>query len=577
MLRIRAVQGGSYILSEDRIAQAQEIFRQAFPNPDMSGYAAQIPELLRDPIEHGYHTSLLIAERTFGKVEGFALVINFPQAECAFLDFIAVRPDAHGRGIGGTLYEATREHAQKMGAKALYLEVDPDDPAHMLVPSSVEEAQKRINFYEQYGVRVIDGTTYAEPVGDPPTTAYLLFDGLDQSTTLSRASARIAVDMIIARRFAHVVDPAIRKKIVNSFKDDPVLFRARRRKRPSLPRQAVKTRRLSERFAMVMSPKHELHHVRDRAYFERPARVHAIEGALSDSGLFARSLPREHGEKPILAVHDADFVQFLRTVTGHLKEGRPFYPDTFPIRRPEKKPKRLPDQAGYYCIDTGTPLYKNAFVAARVAADTALTAAEELLAGRPLSYAACRPPGHHAGANYFGGFCYFNNAAIAAQFLRAHGRIAIFDIDFHHGNGTQDIFYERDDVLTVSIHGHPDYEYPFFSGFANEKGEGAGLGFNHNYPLPPGTDDTRYLRTFKRALDLIVQNRPDILVVSLGFDILKGDPTGTFVVNPQLFRTLGALLMKTRLPVLIVQEGGYNVRNIRRGSLEFFHGCADAL
>ena len=562
MIRIRAVQGGSYVLSRDRIEQVQEIFQQAFPEPDMAGYATRIPELLRDPIEQGYHSALLIAERAFGKVDGFALVINFPQTECAFLDFIAVRPDVHGSGIGGALYEATREHCQRMGAKGLYLEVDPDEAEYALDQDTLPQARKRIRFYEQYGVRVISGTDYAVPVGDPPTTAFLLFDGLDVTTELPRATARKAVEMILTRRFAHIADPTYRKNIIASFREDPVAFRPRRRNRQEPPRQAVQSRRLGERFAMVISPKHEIHHVRERGYFERPARVRAIDEALADSGLFARFLPREHGEKIILAVHDSDFVQFLRVVTGKLKAGRPFYPDTFPIRRPDKKPKRIPDQAGYYCIDTGTPLYRNAFVAARVAADTAVTAAEELLAGRRLAYAACRPPGHPAGA---------------AEFLRPHGKIAIFDIDFHHGNGTQDIFYERDDVLTVSIHGDPDYEYPFFSGFTNETGLGTGEGYNRNFPLPPKTDNARYLRTFKKALDHVMQFRPDILIVGLGFDILKGDPTGTFLLSPDIFRTIGMQLMQTRLPVLVVQEGGYNVRNIRRGSVEFFHGCNEGI
>jgi len=575
MIRIRAVQGGTTILSQDRIQQVQAIFREAFPNPDMEGYAARIPELLRDPVQRGYHTVLLVAERAFGRVDGFALTINFPQAECAFLDFIAVRPDVHGSGIGGALYEATREYCEQMGAKGLYLEVDPDDPADTLEPETLEEARKRIRFYEQYGVRVIEGTDYAVPVGDPPTTAYLLFDGLGQTERLDRASARKAVGMILKRRFSHIADPAYRRRIVGSFRDDPVRFRARARARQEAPRQAVRSRRLGERFAMVISPKHEIHHVRERGYYERPARVRAIEEALRDSGLFARMQPREHGDRPILAVHEPEFVAFLRAVTGKLKEGRPFYPDTFPIRRPDRRPKHHPDQAGFYCIDTGTPLYRNAFIAAKTAANTAVTAAEELLAGRRLAYAVCRPPGHHAGANYFGGFCYFNNAAIAAQFLRPHGKIAIFDIDFHHGNGTQDIFYERSDVLTVSIHGNPDTEYPYFSGFSGEIGEYEGAGCNQNFPLPPGTENERYLRTFARALDTVKSFKPEILIVSLGFDILKGDPTGTFLLSPPALRTMGKLLAETRLPLLIVQEGGYNVRNIRQGSTAFFQGCAE--
>lgn len=575
MIRIRAVESGSTILSEDRIAQTQEIFRQAFPDPDMAGYAGRIPDLLRDPIEQGYHTTLLIAERAFGRVDGFALLIHFPQAECAFLDFIAVRPNLHGSGIGGALYEATREYCQQMGAKGLYLEVDPDEPEDAVDLSVLDQSRKRIRFYEQYGVRVIDGTAYAMPVGDPPTTAYLLFDGLGVTEELSRASARKAVEMLLTRRFGHIADPAYRKAVLDSFRDDPVRFRPRLRTRSNAPRQAVLHRRLGERFAMVISQKHEIHHVRERGYYERPARVRAIDEALRGTGLFARMAPREHGERPILAVHDAHFVQFLRAVTHKLKEGRPFYPDTFPIRRPDRRPKHHPDQAGFYCIDTGTPLYRNAFIAAKAAANTAVTAAEELLAGRRLAYAVCRPPGHHAGANYFGGFCYFNNAAIAAQFLRPHGRIAILDIDYHHGNGTQDIFYERSDVLTLSIHGDPDVEYPYFSGFSNEIGEYEGAGCNQNFALPPGTDNERYLRTFARALDTVKSFKPEIVIVSLGFDTLKGDPTGSFVVTPAALRTMGKRLAELRLPLLVVQEGGYNVRNIRQGSVAFFTGCAE--
>lgn len=574
MIRIRALQGGSFILSNDRIEQVQEIFRQAFPHPDMAGYANKIPELLRDPIEHGYHAALLVAERAFGRVDGFAFVINFPQSECAFLDFIAVRPTLQGSGIGGALYEATREYAQQMGAKALYLEVDPDDPDTM-DEKTLAQARKRIRFYEQYGVRVIDGTDYDAPLGDPPTRALLLFDGLGRTETLGRVRARKAVEMILVRRFGHIADPAYRKRIVSSFRDDPVRFRPLQRAKLEAPRKTVQTRRLGERFAMVSTPNHEIHHVRERGYFERPARLHAINESLKDSGLFAQIPIRDHGDRPILAVHDSDFVQFLRAVAGQLKEGRPFYPDTFPIRRPDRKPRHLPDQAGYYCIDTGTPLYHNAFIAAKAAANTALTAAQELLAGRRLAYAACRPPGHHAGANYYGGFCYFNNAAIAAQFLVTTGRIAVLDIDYHHGNGTQDIFYGRSDVLTVSIHGDPNFEYPYFSGFANERGEGDGVGYNLNFPLPRGTDDARYLRTLERALDAIKAFAPAILVVSLGFDIMRGDPTGSFTLSPEALRTVGTRITQLRRPVLVVQEGGYNVRNIKRGSVAFFQGCAE--
>ena len=287
--------------------------------------------------------------------------------------------------------------------------------------------------------------------------------------------------------------------------------------------------------------------------------------------------PLEHGEKPILAVHDGEFVHFLRTVCAKLAKGRPIYPDTFPIRRPDRRPKELPEQAGYYCLDTGTPLYKGAYLGARAAVDTALTAADEILAGRRLAYAACRPPGHHAGKRFFGGFCYFNNAAIAAAYLAAHAKTTLLDIDYHHGNGTQDIFYQRDDIFTISIHGDPDYAYPYFSGYANERGEGAGLGSNRNFPLPPGTEEPAYLRTLDRALDLVQRAQTKTLVVGLGFDILKGDPTGRFLLRPSAFRAIGKRLGQLGLPLLVIQEGGYNIRNIRRGVVAFFRGVAETM
>ena len=332
--------------------------------------------------------------------------------------------------------------------------------------------------------------------------------------------------------------------------------------------------RMADSFSLVLAPKHELHHVKERGYFERPVRVTAIRESLEPTGLFSLVKCREHGEKPILAVHDRQFVHFLRTVCTNLKSDRPIYPDTFPLRQADRRPKEVAVQAGYYCIDDGTPLYPNAYHAARSSVDAALTGADELLSGRRLAYSVCRPPGHHAGARFYGGFCYFNNAAIAAQYLSAEARVAVLDIDFHHGNGTQDIFYRRDDVLTLSIHGTPDYAYPYFSGYAEETGEGAGLGFNLNLPLPPQSDEKRFANALKRALERVAEFKAEALIVGLGYDIMKGDPTGTFLLGPGALRTIGSRLMELDLPLLVIQEGGYNLRNLRSGSREFFIGCA---
>jgi len=578
MLRIRAIHGGAFPLSRDRLEQVQEIFRLSFP--DLSGYADSIPSMLRDPIHHGFRSVLLIAEGGVGRVDAFALILHFSAAECCFLDFIAVRPGARGGGFGAALYEAAREYAERSGAKGLYLEIDPDEPAPGATVPDAEKARenrRRLRFYEQHGVRVIDGTDYSEPVGEPPTSALLLYDGLGRAGALPRADALRAVEMILTQRFGHVADPEYVRRVIRSFRDDPVRFRPARFARDDEASISVDSKRLGASFAMVVTPKHEIHHVRERGYFERPVRAEAIRESLEPTGLFVSLPAREHGEAPIRAVHDADFVHYLRSVSGKIKEGRPIYPDTFPIRRPDQRPRELAVQAGFYCLDTGTPIYRNAYLAARAAVDTALTAADEVLAGRSVSYALCRPPGHHAGRRFFGGFCYFNNAAIAAQYLSTRAKVAVLDIDFHHGNGTQDIFYERGDLLTVSVHGHPDHSYPYFSGFEDETGAGRGVGCNRNFPLPPGTGEERYLRAFRRAVELIEQTDAEICVVSLGFDVLRGDPTGTFELAPGEMRKIGARLASGSRPLLVIQEGGYNVRNIRRGSSAFFRGCAEAL
>jgi acetoin utilization deacetylase AcuC-like enzyme len=304
--------------------------------------------------------------------------------------------------------------------------------------------------------------------------------------------------------------------------------------------------------------------------------VGALRDAIGPTNLFTAVPPRHFNEQVILAVHDRHFVNYLKVVCTKLETARPVYPDTFPIRRPDRRPRDLPVQAGYYCIDSCTPLDRNAYLAARASVDVAMTAAEEILAGVPVAYAMCRPPGHHAERRVYGGFCYFNNAAIAAHQLSRHGRTAILDIDFHHGNGTQDIFYARPDVLTVSIHGHPDYAFPYFSGFAGETGEGPGVGFNVNFPLAPNTTGEGYLKALEKAVSRIGRFRPDFLVVSLGLDILRGDPTGTFLLSVETMRAIGRRLAQTTYPLLVVQEGGYNLRNLKRGVVAFFGAMAAA-
>jgi acetoin utilization deacetylase AcuC-like enzyme len=204
--------------------------------------------------------------------------------------------------------------------------------------------------------------------------------------------------------------------------------------------------------------------------------------------------------------------------------------------------------------------------------DCTLTATRHLLEGRRLSYALVRPPGHHAERRVFGGFCYFNSAAVAAHYLSSHGKVAVLDIDYHHGNGTQEIFYERADVLTVSLHGHPSFAYPYFSGFTDEKGTAGGRGYNYNLPLPERLDGVGYRRYLGRALTRIKRFRPQFLIIALGLDTAHGDPTGTWDLLPADFTENGRLLGVLQLPTLVVQEGGYDTRVLGENARHFFHG-----
>jgi len=204
-----------------------------------------------------------------------------------------------------------------------------------------------------------------------------------------------------------------------------------------------------------------------------------------------------------------------------------------------------------------------------------LTASQKLLEEHPLSYALIRPPGHHSEKKVFGGFCYFNNVAIAANFLSEYGKVAVLDIDYHHGNGQQDIFYHRNDVFTISIHGHPSFAYPYFTGFIEEKGIGDGIGFNNNYPLPETCSTAAYQETLVKALKKIKTFSPRFLLVSLGFDIGKGDPTGTWSFTAPDFYKNGYLIGQMKIPMMVVQEGGYKNVSLGINARHFFKGLWD--
>jgi len=294
---------------------------------------------------------------------------------------------------------------------------------------------------------------------------------------------------------------------------------------------------------------------------EQPERIaRLIAGAEAAGAVF--EAPKDHGLGPIGAIHPAEYIAFLRSIHERWRriEGASpeVIPNIHPVRQPGSYPRSAVGQAGYHQADTACPIAEHTWDAAYWSAQSALSAADLVLAGAPAAYALCRPPGHHAFSDLAGGFCFLNNAAIAAEHLRRAGRRpAILDIDVHHGNGTQGIFYGRGDVLTVSIHADPVRFYPFFWGHAHERGEGAGLGTNLNLPLPRGTGDDAYLETLAEALDRIDAFGTDVMVVGLGLDAHERDPFKGLAITTPGFARIAATLASTGLPLLLIQEGGY--------------------
>jgi acetoin utilization deacetylase AcuC-like enzyme/GNAT superfamily N-acetyltransferase len=571
MLRIRRIYDDTVPANRDRIEQVQAILRARFSAVDESEITS-LGEKLRNPFKQRFRSILLVAETLRHRVLGFALLLHEPEIGFCYLDWIAMAGGRAGGGTGGALYDRVRMEAAALEARGLFFECLPDDADLCPDRALLKENRARLRFYEHYGARPIVNTAYETPVSEKDTCMpHLVYDRLDREGPLRRAFVRKVVRAVLERKYAALCPPAYVEKVVASIQEDPVTLRPFRYVKPEAAKTAVDSRS-GEQIALVVNDRHIIHHVHERGYVEAPVRVDAILKSLEPGGLFAPMAPRPFADRYITAVHDADFVAYLRRACADVPENKSLYPYVFPIRNKTRPPKEPSVLAGYYCIDTFTPLHRNAWPAARRAVDCSLTAAREILDGRRLAYALVRPPGHHAERRSFGGFCYFNNNAIAAQYLCAHGKVAILDIDYHHGNGQQDIFYRRSDVLTVSIHGHPRFAYPYFSGFEDERGEGDGEGFNLNLPLPEAIDGARYREALAKAIRRIEQFAPRFLVVALGLDTGKGDPTGTWSLSPEDFAENGKMIGALGLPTVVIQEGGYRHRTIGPNAHRFFQG-----
>lgn len=571
MIRIRRIYDDVLPGNIDTLRQVKDIIRFRFPAVSESEIES-IGEKLRNPFKQRFRSVLFVAENLRNRVLGFALMLYEPDIGFCYLDWIATADIRSG--VGGALYERVRQEADALETAGLFFECLPDEAALCPDADILKENQKRLRFYEQYGARPLINTAYESPVKpDDVCMPHLVYDGLTRQRELKPGFVRKVVQAILERKYADYCPPDYVRKVVGSIRDNPVQLRPFRYVRPEAVRSKVEGRS-PERMALVVSAHHTIHHIHERGYVESPVRVRSILAELDKSGLFDTVKTRNFPDKHILAVHDGGFISYLRRVCLEVPEGKSLYPYVFPLRNKTRPPKDRSVLAGYYCIDTFTPLNRNAYKAARHGVDCTLTAAKEILDGRRIAYALVRPPGHHAEKGAFGGFCYFNNAAIAAQYLRAYGRVAILDLDYHHGNGQENIFYERSDIFTVSIHGHPQFAYPYFSGFEEDIGTADGEGFNLNLPLPETVSGEKYRKALALAMERIKDFRPTFLVVALGLDPAKGDPTGTWSLAGKDFELNGKMIGAAGLPTLVVQEGGYRTRTLGTNALRFFSGIS---
>ncbi len=339
----------------------------------------------------------------------------------------------------------------------------------------------------------------------------------------------------------------------------------------------------------IYSDDHAVHHARVelaegemRPAVEIPARAHTILERVHACGLGEVKPPTDHGLAPLERVHTRPYLRFLESAWGAWRAEHGEV-DAFPIiwvvrgMRPIE-PSRIDGRIGYYAGDAGTPITAGTWRAARASANVALTGLDAVLGGEHSVFSLCRPPGHHASQDVYSGYCYLNNAAIAAQAAldRGAGKVAILDIDYHHGNGTQNIFYERDDVLFVSIHADPDDEYPYHLGYADERGAGAGEGHNLNLPLSAGIEFSAYREALAEACRAIADAGAELLVVSLGADTFKEDPISRFRLDTGDFPRVGEMLASIGAPTLFVMEGGYAVSALGQNVVNVLEGFQSA-
>lgn len=340
----------------------------------------------------------------------------------------------------------------------------------------------------------------------------------------------------------------------------------------------------------IHSDDHHLHHARAElidgrfdAPVERPERAETVLRRVQEMGLGPVVAPDPFDRAAVERVHAPDYLAFLESAWDEWVVNRGEAADALPLNWPVRTlrqvcPRLIDGRLSYYSMDAGTPITAGTWQAITASVSVALTGARLLAEEGGPVFSLCRPPGHHAAADLLGGYCFLNNAAAAAQALvdRGAARVAVLDVDYHHGNGTQSIFYERSDVLFLSIHADPADEFPYFLGYADETGSGAGAGANVNYPLPLGTDWAAWAEALESACRRVHDWAPDALVVSLGVDTFEDDPISSFRLQSSDFPRIGTRLARLGLPTLFVMEGGYAVEQLGTNAVGVLTGFEGA-
>lgn len=340
----------------------------------------------------------------------------------------------------------------------------------------------------------------------------------------------------------------------------------------------------------VYTEKHALRDAKTELYggefvppFECPVRAEYVLARVKEVGLGAVDAPDEFGLSQICRVHDPEFIDFLQSCWSEWK-ALGMNGEAIPTVSPSRSmpgtrvPKHIEGKMGYYCLATKTSISDGTWEAAKASANVALTAQAQIASGASSAFALCRPPGHHASRDAYGGYCFINNAAVCAQTFIDQGakRVAVLDVDFHHGNGTQAIFYNRPDVLFVSLHGDPLDAFPHFLGYADERGGSGAEGYNINYPLPPNTDYARWSAALDDAIKKIAGYSPDALIISLGVDTFENDPISFFKLKSDDFSDYGARIATLKRPTLFIMEGGYAVEEIGVNAVNVLSGFEGA-